>query len=67
MSHENLLYKLANGDMRLDWPATKSLEQGNIVFENFDTFCKNKILSKNKNTQKKFVFDQQKLSMWKYI
>ena len=47
MSHENLLYKLATRDMQLDWPATKSLEQGKIIFENFDTSCKNKILSKN--------------------
>ena len=47
VSCENLLYELATGDMRLDWLATKSLEQGNTVFENFVTFCKNKILSKN--------------------
>ena len=47
MSHENLLYKLATRDMQLDWPATKSPEQGKIIFENFDTSCKNKILSKN--------------------
>ena len=47
MSRENLLYELATKDMRLDWPATKLPEQGNAVFENFHTFCKNKILSKN--------------------
>ena len=33
--------------LRLDQPATKSPKQGNTVFEDFDNFCKNKILSKN--------------------
>ena len=68
MSHENLLYKLVTRDMQLDWPATKSLEQGKIIFENFDTSCKNKSFPKTTKTLKKnFVFDQQKLSMWKHI
>ena len=40
MSRENLLYVLATGDMQLDWPATKSLEQGNTVFENLTLFVK---------------------------
>ena len=47
VSRENLLYELATGDMQLDWPAIKSPEQSNTVFENFNTFCKNKILLKN--------------------
>ena len=33
--------------MRLGWPATESPKQGNIVFEIFQFFVKNKVLSKN--------------------
>ena len=47
---------------RLDWPATKSPEQGNIIFE---IFTKTKDFPKTIKTLKNiFVFDQQKLSMW---
>ena len=49
VSYENLLYELATEDMQLDWPATESLEQGNTVFENFDTFCKKKKKKLSKN------------------
>ena len=33
--------------VRLDQPTTESPEQGYTVFEDFDNFCKNNILSKN--------------------
>ena len=60
--------ELATGGMWLDWPATKSLEQGNIVFEIFDIFAETKYFPKTTKTLKNlFVFNQQKLSMWKHI
>ena len=47
---------------RLDWPATKSPEQGNTIFE---IFAKTKDFPKTIKTLKNiFVFDQQKLSIW---
>ena len=65
VSHENLLYKLATGGMRLVCPATKSPKQGNIVFEIFDIFEKTKDFPKTIKTLKNlFLFDQQNLSMW---
>ena len=65
VSCENPLYKLVIGGMRLDWPATKSPEQGNTVFEIFDIFAKTKYFPKKIKTLKNlFLFDQQKLSMW---
>ena len=68
VSRENLLYELAIRDMRLDWPVTKSPKQGNIVFESFDNFCKKQnTFQKQLKHSKIFVFDQQKLSMWKHI
>ena len=68
VSRENLLYELATRDMRLDYPVTKSPEQGNTVFENLTLFVKTKYLPKKLKTLKNlFVFDQQKLSMWKHI
>ena len=55
-------------DMRLDQPATESPEQGNIVFEIFDIFAKTKGFPETSKTFKNiFVFDQQRLSMWKHI
>ena len=54
--------------MRLDWPTTKSPKQGNTIFENFDNFAKTKYFLKTIKTLKNlFVFDEQKLSMWKHI
>ena len=54
--------------MQLDQPVTESPEQGNIVFEDFDNFAKKKYFPKTTKTLKNlFVFDQQKLSMWKHI
>ena len=45
--------------MRLDWPVTKSPEQGNTVFEIFDIFTKTKDFPKIIKTLKNiFVFDQ---------
>ena len=69
MSHEKSLYGLATGtcdwtNPRLDQPATKSPEQVNTVFENFDIFVKTKDFPKTTKTLKNlFVFDQQGLSM----
>ena len=54
--------------MRLDQPATKSPKQGNTIFEIFDIFAKPKDFPKTTKTLKNlFVFDQQRLSMWKHI
>ena len=59
VSRENLMCKLAIGGMWLDWPATKSPEQGNTVFEIFDIFAKTKDFPKAIKTLKNlFVFDQ---------
>ena len=56
VSRKNLLCKLATRGMRLDWPATKSPEQGNIVFE---IFAKTKDFPKTiKRLKNLFVFDQ---------
>ena len=57
MSHKNLLCELATGGMQLDWPATKSPEQGNTIFE---IFAKTKDFPKTiKILKNVFVFDQQ--------
>ena len=49
-------------------PATKSPKQDNTVFEIFDIFAKTKDFPKTTNTVKNlFVFDQQGLSIRKYI
>ena len=54
--------------MQLDQPAIESPKQGNIVFEIFDIFAKIKYFPKTTKTLKNlFVFDQQRLSMWKHI
>ena len=54
--------------MRLDQPATESLEHDNTVFEIFDIFAKTKdFLQTTKTLKNIFVFDQQGLSMWKHI
>ena len=54
--------------MRLDQPATESLEQGNTIFEVLKIFVKTEYFPKTTKTLKNiFVFDQQKLSMWKHI
>ena len=46
----------------------ESPKQGNTVFEIFDIFAKTKDFPKIAKTLKNiFVFDQQKLSMWKHI
>ena len=59
VSRETLLRKLVTEGMRLDWPVTKSPEQGNIVFEIFDIFVKTKNFPKTIKTLKNiFVFDQ---------
>ena len=68
MSREKLLYELTTGDMQLDWPVTKSPEQGNTFLKNLTLFVKKKYFPKTTKTLKNlFVFDQQKLSMWKHI
>ena len=52
-------------DMRLDQPMTKSPKQGNTIF---GIFAKTKDFPKTTKTLKNlFVFDQQRLSMWKHI
>ena len=54
--------------MRLDQPATESPEQGNTVFEILTNFVNTKYFPKTTKTLKNiFVFDQQRLSMWKHI
>ena len=55
--------------MRLKQPATESQEQGKtIFFLIFDIFAKKKDFPKTTKTLKNlFVFDQQRLSMWKHI
>ena len=54
--------------MRLDQPATESPEQGNTVFKDFENFLqKQNAFQKKLETQKSFVIDQQRLSMWKHI
>ena len=54
--------------MQLDQLATESPKQGNTVFEILAIFVKTKYFPKTTKTLKNlFVFDQQKLSMWKHI
>ena len=54
--------------IQLDQPVAELPEQSNTVFEDFDNFCKKKYFPKATKTLKNlFVFNQQKLSMWKHI
>ena len=54
--------------MQLDQPVIKSPKQGNTIFEILTIFVKTKDYpKKNKTLKNIFVFDQQKLSMWKHI
>ena len=55
LSYKKSLWWTHDWGMRLVLLATKLPKQGNTIFEIFENFCKNKVLSKNnQNTQKSF-------------